>query len=212
MGFWKLSTEIPEVNNEPWLQLTPQGLRLYLPLLLQHIDCCSALQGRYSPGELVQILGRIQNPEWGEARTTWAQLSSQASSSWHTASSSLLSKNVVTKIRFDELAWKPVFKPENWSFLQGSTFFKAHVFFIVPTCPLIQCFPTLSKYTNMLLWSVFYQCRKQSVTDRKLTSFLHRKLRDSNPAGLSLCVPLIRQWLLETSAPELWQLFHIKQH
>lgn len=56
------------------------GLGLYLPLLLQCIDCCSALQGRYSPGELVQILG-IQNPEWGEARTTWAQQPAQASSS-----------------------------------------------------------------------------------------------------------------------------------
>lgn len=42
------------------------GLGLYLPLLLQCIDCCSALQGRYSPGELVQILG-IQNTEWGGA-------------------------------------------------------------------------------------------------------------------------------------------------
>lgn len=51
------------MNNEPWLWLTPGGLG-YLPLLLQCIDCCSALQGRYSPGELMQILG-IQNPELG---------------------------------------------------------------------------------------------------------------------------------------------------
>lgn len=59
-GSERQSNRILDVNAEPPAWARFRGVTAVLMLDLACVDCCSTLQGRYSPGELVQMLGRIQ--------------------------------------------------------------------------------------------------------------------------------------------------------
>lgn len=92
----------------PQLGLASGELQLYLCLTLPVLIIVVLYKVDTALGSWCRCWEESKRPEWVKASTTWAHQSSQAFSTWHNASSSLFSKNVVTRVQMDEWSWKPV--------------------------------------------------------------------------------------------------------